>query len=298
MLLGDFNIPQYILHNINDPLYNVFREYCDFLELNQYNHISNVNNRLLDLVFGNYNCNVKRCESPLVKEDAIHHPSIEVSFEFRVAKIDRFPKSLDNKTYNFKKANYPELYSALLREDWSFLLDHTEVNVACEAFYGALYSIFDRYVPYYKTRESNPKYPCWYSHDIVQSIKEKYRWFKKCWYSHDIVQSIKEKYRWFKKYKRTGSASDYEKYKSLRTSTKHLIDATYSRYIEHIELEIQQDSKSFWSYVQSRKRCDRHIADILSILSWKFSKILSPFGHTCNHESDVIEFQVVCLSTM
>ncbi|KAJ3659954.1 hypothetical protein Zmor_011616 [Zophobas morio] len=87
LILGDFNVPQYIkqlasteavgqLTGSSIPL-------CEFLNVNnlkQYNFITISNQRILDLVLGpdEFICNVRRCDNPLVSEDA-YHPSLDIS---------------------------------------------------------------------------------------------------------------------------------------------------------------------------------------------------------------------------
>src|SRR5699024_4100498 len=53
LLLGDFNSPFYNSANSSDSRSQFIRSFQQFCDFNQYNTITNINMRLLDLVFSN-----------------------------------------------------------------------------------------------------------------------------------------------------------------------------------------------------------------------------------------------------
>ncbi|KAJ3665922.1 hypothetical protein Zmor_001386 [Zophobas morio] len=86
IIIGDFNIPQYASQFLTDNIMNFsgsfvpLKDFIDYNNLKQHNLIFNHNDRLLDLVFtsSDLQCDINRCECPLVPEDN-HNPSLELS---------------------------------------------------------------------------------------------------------------------------------------------------------------------------------------------------------------------------
>ena len=232
--IGDFNIPEYTNsaeNNNNTPRTIALQAFLNFFELVQYNNIDNANNRFLDLVISNHDCHVSKSEDILLKEDA-HHPALNISFSI----VNHTPDNTTNKvteTYNFRKANYFLLYESILNCDWSFLNNLDDANIACDMFYKALKEIFDFSIPKYIPRTNNKKYPPWFNGLIIKNIKTKFSLWKK--------------------YKRTGSLAIYNQFKDIRNRVNKDIDYAYKNYIRNIELNLKNDPKSFWSYVNSKK---------------------------------------------
>lgn len=236
LLLGDFNVPKFIL-NSNDPLCTLLQEYCNFLDLKQYNSVLNSNLNLLDLVFSNFHCEVERCDLPLIKEDILYHPSIVVHFSLMIPLRNIFPINPQNRKYNFKRADYPALYESLESLDWSVLEQCNDVNSACDTFYFILYDVLDKFVPYYENKKHAYKYPTWYTSDIISCIKEKSKTFKR--------------------FKRTHSVVDLNSFKSLRARAKFLIREAYISHIHNIESSIRADSTNFWRFINSKRNSSR-----------------------------------------
>lgn len=230
IILGDFNIPSYSSNVDTDALNVTLNNYCDILNVKQLNQVYNVNGKLLDLVFANFKCEVNHDELPLVKEDD-YHPALNICIDLKVAKQGNFPPNREFKSYNFKKANFPELYNVLSSVDWTFMRNVTSVDYALDMFYNTLYNIFDIYVPLYKQR--NTQYPKWFNHDIIHIIK------------------LKSKYH--KKYISEGRIRDLNEFKRLRALAKIKIDEAYKQYMNNIENWLIAEPKSFWSFVQSKR---------------------------------------------
>lgn len=112
-MCGDFNCPSVNCQNVDNALLpskvddgtsRVIVTFC-FMELAQFNNISNKNRKILDLVFCT-NFGIKhmiRIESPFVIEDE-HHPAFEFLFDVGVTQhlsdLTSFFK------FNIKKAKY------------------------------------------------------------------------------------------------------------------------------------------------------------------------------------------------
>lgn len=233
LILGDFNVSQFVSGNINDRKASLVKDFATFFNFQQFNTILNDSGRLLDLVFSNNHCEVLRESAPFVIEDS-YHPSLFIKLQIK-SKFINFSSHKNHKAYNFKKANFPGLYNALLDSDWYYLQNFDDVNLALDSFYDKLYQIFDKYVPQYKSY--NRQYPKWYTADIISNIRKKYKHFEK--------------------YKTTNSRYHLQEFKKLRTIIKEQISSAYSTYINSIQSSISSDPKYFWSYIQSKRQQTR-----------------------------------------
>lgn len=77
MFIGDFNIPHFV-SNSNERCTQLICTFMDILSLKQHNNVLNSNNRLLDLVLTNFDCETNRDEHPLVGEDQ-QHPALLIN---------------------------------------------------------------------------------------------------------------------------------------------------------------------------------------------------------------------------
>lgn len=236
VILGDFNITNFNAIITNDSKNQLIHNFMNFTGMNQYNNIKNTYGRILDLILSDVNCDIYRDTSPIVNED-LYHPSLIVTLIARYERHSDFKLHPTNRVYNFRKANFPALYSSILDSDWSFLNSYSNIDDACDSFYEKLYELFDLYVPVYRNNSSKFKYPVWYTFEIISDIKLKYKLHTK--------------------YKEHKSPADLEKYKDLRKSVKTRINLAFKSYISTIEQNITSDPKNFWSYVQSKKNSTR-----------------------------------------
>nr|CAI5817304.1 unnamed protein product [Callosobruchus analis] len=104
---------------------------------------------MLDLIISSEQCFVEDDELPLVKVDN-HHPALSVTIKNMNAQEVNIQSHILAKVYNFRKANYPALYSELLEQNWEFL---ETCFKALKMFYDKLYHILDKHVPLYRTYE-------------------------------------------------------------------------------------------------------------------------------------------------
>ena len=234
ILLGDFNIPYFVSNPFNS-LVSHLNIFADLFSFKQFNNTLNFNGNLLDLVFTNFECSITRDLVPMVAEDG-HHPALSISIISTVhSPASNFTSNLEDKTYNFSKANFVNLYRDLLEVDWSELTYIKDVNTMCSKFYKILYSVFDKNVPYY--RKTKYHYPQWYTKTIIFNIRQKTRILKR--------------------YKNFGNESDLMEFKRLRTLIKLQISEAYSCYLADVENSISDDPKKFWTYINAKKRKSR-----------------------------------------
>ena len=238
VLIGDLNI------NYRPPdggltcsRLSILHDFSSFLNLTQYNHIKNDHEGLLDLVLANFVCQVGSDSLPLVPADK-YHPVLNISVPLDNLVTNNFPANNANRKYNFKKANFPLLYSLLSDCNWELSGNFDDVNNFLTVFYQKLDEILQQCVPLYLGKKCKRfSYPVWYTAEIIKNIRYKYAFFKK--------------------WKSTGYDCYYNAFKSLRTSVKLDIDNAYCEYISGIESSIRDQPESFWKFINQRKNKTR-----------------------------------------
>ena len=144
IILGDFNIPSYSAYLVNSQLKdsktNSLLYFLNLTNYHQYNYITNNYDRLLDLVLSDKQCVIVKASDVLLNEDA-HHPSLEIETNCLKLCHGKYLYNGNFKTYNFRKADFYQLYSLLLNTDWSFITSCTDVDIACFFFYSKLNNI-------------------------------------------------------------------------------------------------------------------------------------------------------------
>lgn len=252
LILGDFNIPNYIkfLNNnqYKDNYIDILRNFCEFLNIQQYNQVENSKNRILDLVLSNNTVVVEKSINVLLMRTDPFHPPLEVHLTASLRK-KKFSAQCIPK-YNFKRADFPRLYQDLAEADFSCILTCNNIHDACRQLYTMLDTIFVRSVP--KTVTKNGKYPPWFTGDIIKNIKNKSR----LWCS----------------YKKSSNIDELNQFKLLRSSIKNDIDNAYKLYIRNIEIQVQSNPNRFWSYINSK----RNTTTIPSIMSYNNMKLNDP----------------------
>ena len=148
---------------------------------------------------------------------------------------NNFTANNNNKVYNFKKADYPSLYNAILNTDWTFLENFEDVNAATDEFYIKIYELLDNYVPVYKCHKR--KYPKWYTPDVIRNICKKNKHFEK--------------------YKKNKSEYHLQEFKRLRSIIKIQIKLSYDTYLTNVQSSINTNSGYFWSFIHSKKQHSR-----------------------------------------
>nr|CAI5856671.1 unnamed protein product [Callosobruchus analis] len=230
-VLGDFNIPNYVNNNNSDPKTFTFNSFLDFVGLQQHNSVLNSFNRLLDLVLSNQLVDVTRDDIPMINEDE-YHPAINARIFVKKDKANSATSS-DNliNTYNFRKADFVQLYYQLINSDWTFLDSLMDVDTMVEAFFNRLYYTLDQCVP--RHRNNKRIYPCWFTSQIIYYIQ------------------LKEHYRAL--YKRSGEERYYSHFSRIRRTVKAEIGLAYRNYIRAVENSVSYNPQSFWAFVQRNR---------------------------------------------
>lgn len=234
LILGDINISElnnFYRNGVRSTLTDIFEDFLSITDMSQINRIENINNRILDVIVSNIQCNVEKTEG-IVNEDS-HHPPLSIELLIPKKNFKQISPSKDP-SYNFRRANFDLLYLEFVSQDWSTLYSTEDIDKAFDLFYTTIYDIFDRTVP--KTCRTN-KYPPWFNRDIKNLIKEK------------------EKLR--KLYQKNKNEAYHERFKQCRGKLKKKIKIEFKHYLEEAENNLKSNPNTFWSYINSKKRCSR-----------------------------------------
>nr|CAI5849047.1 unnamed protein product [Callosobruchus analis] len=234
IILGDFNAPGFVRLDNSDRRVNAICTLLNVLNLQQCNNVLNGTNRLLDLVLSNLTCNVQRSIFPLVSEEILYHPALEIVVEDVSPKPAAFLSTQEPSAYNFRRANFPLLYEFLFQANWSFLDNINDIDLAVETFYEFIYNIFETYVPKYLTHSHT--YPPWFTREIISNIKLKAKYFRK----HKL-----------------GDNKAFHEFKRLRSLIRSQIRLAYKNYLDRVQASIPQSPEFFWNYIHSKNKTSR-----------------------------------------
>jgi hypothetical protein len=237
-ILADFNLSEFV--NIKQSVQPsakmiAMSQLIQFFNLKQFNNIPNVNGKCLDLVLSNVRDSdvvVTASNDSLVDEDH-YHPSLCVSIALN-SPLSRFLKrAADITSYNFRKANFPDLYHAMIDADWSSIESSSDdVNTASDSFYNILYKILNDHVPKYKNKKH--KYPVWFTPQIIKNVQ--------------IKNKLRRRYMKFK------NPEDLVSFRELRGSIKSDISLAYKEFVASSERNINENPKKFWQYLRQKRR--------------------------------------------
>lgn len=238
------------------------------LELSQINNVLNSNNRLLDLVFVTcYSDFLLSKADALVKSES-HHEAISLSLPIGgcVAAMDFYKIP----SFNFNKCDYRLVKYCLDEVDWTNLLEcdsNTDldsklsfindnhygiindmmfvqfmddfstdsvdaIDVIVYVFYFVLFDILLFCVSY--TIRKTPKYPRWWSRELIQCKKEKDA-------SYDIYCKSRER-------------SDYMNFSACRRKFENVFKRDSDLNVSSIGSNFKSNPSSFWKYVNSKRK--------------------------------------------
>lgn len=201
----------------------------NFLDLQQYNTVSNSCGNTLDLIFSNFNVDVARSLSVLVEEDSFH-PSLSVDLTDVIVPPLNVKRS---DKYLFSKANYDVVHQLLNSFDWHTILNNIPINDATQIFYNILYDIIDKCIP-----------------KLVSHGKDRYP----IWYSKSLIRIIKEKNKLHAQWKRYGNPVDYDSFSLLRKRYKDVENDLFTKYIFKTENLIRRNPKYVFNYIKSKRK--------------------------------------------
>lgn len=248
IILGYYNCPG-IAWNTNNETYKnlqeqIILENIFFFDLHQYNSVYNCNNNTLDLALSNNsNITVNPATEPLLPIDS-YHPPLLVLFNTAVINYNCNTLSRNNiSLHNFRKCDYDKLNDYFGEVNWDliFTQNNNDVNTCLDIFYTILSIAINKFIP--KKNENSNKFPHWFSKLTIKLVRKKNRLYKD--------------------YKRSKNPTKKEQYENLRREVKQKIDSDYKRFINMTENNIQSNIKSFWKYVNSKKKDHSYIPNTM-----------------------------------
>lgn len=291
LIMGDFNIPEYLncsQTQTSTTNFNTMQNFLNLLGLTQFNNIVNNNGRLLDLVLSNRDCIVTKASELILPEDC-HHPALSIETDISKPPTNAF-SAKSSGDFNFKKANYFDLYDDLASMEWVFLDQHVDVNSAVADFYNVLNTIIEKHVP--KKKLGSRSYPPWFNGQIIHKIKLKAKFWTK--------------------YKRARKPNDLTNFKLLRAQIKDEITNSYKTYIRNIESDLRSNPNKFWTYINSKNNKSSippvmtynnetidSPQEIVDSFADFFSKSFNPTkcaNYTCNVDHNSTCLNITCVS--
>ncbi|XP_055381340.1 uncharacterized protein LOC129611940 [Condylostylus longicornis] len=245
IICGDFNLPHILWKSVDEENYMTPAYISSIAEatlidgfnsydLQQISNTFNSSGRMLDLIFTSDWVNAFHYPifTLLTKIDN-YHPPIGFIYNYD-SPINSQPNISFG--YNFSRADFVGLNNYFFTVDFETLLCNVPIDEAVKKFYDVVLHGFDMYVP--KTRnKSIDSSPVWFSIELKKLRNKK----NKAW----------------RKYVKTQSSESYSTFINLFYSFKRLCEVSYSNYLSGCSLELKQNPKSFWKFVNSKRKSDQ-----------------------------------------
>ncbi|KAJ8716725.1 hypothetical protein PYW07_003352 [Mythimna separata] len=239
LLLGDYNIPiaqwvrqdptqSYMTCLGTTPTCNRLRDFLIVHDVKQFNHISNPNGRILDLLISDANCTVLKPNLDLLPVDS-HHPPFYTLLSLNIN--ISLSKPLHTPKYNYRRADYTAINKDIDEICWEGILESNSTDECIDAFYNCLYGIIKNRIPL--STPPNSHFPVWFSKPLIHIFKYK----KKAW----------------SKWKKYRNISDYEVFSLYRARFKDECHKCFQKYINSVEDGISKDVTHFWVYIANRQ---------------------------------------------
>lgn len=140
--------------------------------------------------------------------------------------------TFERTVWNFKKANFELLNESVLSTDWT-LLNEGSINEACNYFTNTYIELLHKSIP---------------------SKKVRIRPNDKPWYDSEIRQVSRKRDRIRKTALKTGKATDWSKYKTLRNKVNNLKKHAKEQFYNTLETNLTNlelnDKKGFWKMIK------------------------------------------------
>ena len=236
VVVGDFNMPGYDTSIAPDYRSRLLMDFLGMLQLKQVNEIRNSIGRRLDLVAVSENCIVHVNKAPLhlVREDKFH-PCLDIEIKMSTQKQQNFVSRNVTRSFNFRRANFVELYNEILTLDWGKIDQNRSVNEMCNIFYDLIFTVVRKHVP--MTRGRGRSYPCWFNQQIIELMRQK-----------DLL---------YKKSKRSKNKADISNYRTIRSLCRSVSNDAFKNYLDEIENDMCNNPKKFWQYIKLKRKSTR-----------------------------------------
>lgn len=246
LILGDFNLPNvkwvydvdvnYIIPcNVTSTVETSCIDSILSYGFIQINDVPNYIGRFLDLFFTNSINLYTVIEAPVpyIVND-INHKSMEVNLnQSELLLSNSIKNNFISKFYDFKRADFDSLISFFSSIDWNARFSFNDLDHDVQLFYNILFSGIDRFVPIsvFKNNRNNPP------------------WFNKC-----LINLGNRKKKLYRKWKRSNNASVKLAFSSVSNEFDSMHKIAYRNYINKVQNDLILNPKSFWNFVQSRRK--------------------------------------------
>lgn len=240
-VLGDFNLgniewhfsisDQYLIpFNVNHDIEALVCDNIYSLELFQINNVQNDIHRILDLIFikNDFKYKLQKCDTPLTC-DSIHHKAIVMNFSFYSYAESFYNPEIQ---YDYKHANFIAINLFFDSIDWKLIFGAGDLY--------DIYSIFKQVVNY--------------AIYMYIPLKKQLRHFKLPWHNKRLMHLKNLRTKAHKKYKSTNLACDKALFSLRCKEFECLSNFLYKNYIYNIESNIKQNSKSFWTFYNIKRK--------------------------------------------
>lgn len=247
IVMGDFNLPSLSWKFVPEDKYYVpiklsdsSKDFINMLQdmgLFQINGVINDFSKILDLILvtDKDDCNVNRTIPVTTPEDRFH-PAIELIINLPLEHNYILP-TIHEKVFAFKQTNYNALNELIVNVDWNSILafpseKNTQIDHIFKVLYNKLFNFMDLCIPKYRMKsESGPP-----------------------WNNGQLSRAKNNKNKCYKKFKRSGSSVDYSRYAVSRAEYTRTNKLCYALYLNKIQNNIKYDPKSFYNFINSKKR--------------------------------------------
>lgn len=287
-VIGDFNLKNtswmrendqdihYLPIQVRLPEEALFVDEMAACDLVQICGLPNQNNRFLDLLFTNdeESCQLKVCQ-PLINIEA-HHNAMSLAINVNqlwYESCDVLPMGGPQKTsLNFRRLNEGAISRALRDIDWrnvflqndnlsdpiffeqsstemldflntfgifdfddrSFLYSQTALDYNVMIFYAIVYTILASHCQVKTEQADETKFPEWFDHETKRLYRNKQK-LKNIAHRHDNLENNR-------------------KYKTAANAFKAKHRAQYKAYVDGIQLDIQNNPRKFWKFVNNKRK--------------------------------------------
>ena len=131
------------------------------------------------------------------------------------------------------KGNYNQVNHELSQINWEVNLDHGSVNYLWNCFADKIFKVTDKYIPV-----------CKQGHKI----------FETPWMDKATLAAVRKKRTMWKKYNHCINPTSKMKYNRAKDLSGKMVKEAKRKYEKYIALEMKQDAKLLWKYVQNKTK--------------------------------------------
>jgi hypothetical protein len=192
--------------------------------------------RLLDLIFTNEEGMIDAIEhnAPLGNSN---HETLEFNFKFGIKHEKHYQHKLC-----FFKGNYTEINTQLSNIDWESKLAQGDIDDLWQRFADELSITYEENIP--ESRSMSRKYDT-------------------PWINEESKTALIKKRKLWKKYKYNRNLQNKKKYEEARNEANRLVRKAKYEYECSIAINMKEDSKIFWKFIQSKTKTKENIPCII-----------------------------------